>query len=405
MKENIYSVTEFNKELKEYIENNARFSNFFLKGEMSTVSYYKSGHLYFNLKDKNSQIKCAAFNYKYKQIPEDLKEGDQVKIFCDLGVYENRGEVQILVRHVEKLDKLGEKFLELAKLRKELEEKGYFSEEYKQELPKYPKNIGVVTAFTGAALQDIIKTAKKRDSRINIYVFPSKVQGIGAKEEIVKGIEVLNSIPEIDLIIAGRGGGSIEDLWCFNEREVAMAFFNSKKPIISAVGHEVDHLLSDLTADARAATPTQAIEMCVPEKRELQENINGRIRFIKKIISSKIQTAEKELKELKGNYYLKSFYKELCKLSHQLVLKEEILNNRIKSILLEKESQLNLKIESIYNKNPIQILKKGYSITSSNNKIVKDISVLKKGDKIKTQIKNGIIYSIVEELKENEIED
>lgn len=405
MEERIYSVTEFNRKLKEYIENNALFSDFFLKGEMSTVSYYKSGHLYFNLKDKDSQIKCAAFNYKYKKIPEDLKEGDQVKIFCDLGVYENRGEVQILVRHIEKLDQLGEKFLELAKLKKELELKGYFSQEYKKPLPKYPKNIGVVTAFTGAALQDIIKTAKKRDPRINIYVYPSKVQGVGAKEEIVKGIEVLNKIPEIDIIIAGRGGGSIEDLWCFNEKEVAIAFFNSIKPIISAVGHEVDHLLTDLTADARAATPTQAIEMCIPEKREMQESINSKVRFINKIINSKVALAENELNKLKGNYYLKNFSKELNKLSHQLVLKEEVLSNRIKSILSEKASQLNLKIESIYNKNPIQILQKGYSITTFDGKIIKNIDVLKKGDKIKTQTKDGVIFSIIEELKKNEIKN
>ncbi|MBP6062757.1 MAG: exodeoxyribonuclease VII large subunit [Fusobacteriaceae bacterium] len=403
LEERIYSVTEFNRKLKEYIETNALFSDFFLKGELSTVSYYKSGHLYFNLKDKDSQIKCAAFNYKYKKIAEDLKEGDQVKIFCDLGVYENRGEVQILVRHIEKLNQLGEKFLELAKLRQELELKGYFSQEYKKPLPKYPKNIGVVTAFTGAALQDIIKTAKKRDPRINIYVYPSKVQGVGAKEEIVRGIEVLNKIPEIDLIIAGRGGGSIEDLWCFNEREVAIAFFNSVKPIISAVGHEVDHLLTDLTADARAATPTQAIEMCIPEKREMQESVNSKARFINKIINSKVTLAVKELNKLKGNYYLKNFSKELNKLSHQLVLKEEVLNNRIKTILSEKSSQLNLKIESIYNKNPIQILQKGYSITTFNGKVIKNIEILEKGDKIKTRTKDGVIFSIIEELKKNEI--
>ncbi|MBP9510262.1 MAG: exodeoxyribonuclease VII large subunit [Fusobacteriaceae bacterium] len=403
LEERIYSVTEFNRKLKEYIETNALFSDFFLKGELSTVSYYKSGHLYFNLKDKDSQIKCAAFNYKYKKIAEDLKEGDQVKIFCDLGVYENRGEVQILVRHIEKLNQLGEKFLELAKLRQELELKGYFSQEYKKPLPKYPKNIGVVTAFTGAALQDIIKTAKKRDPRINIYVYPSKVQGVGAKEEIVRGIEVLNKIPEIDLIIAGRGGGSIEDLWCFNEREVAIAFFNSVKPIISAVGHEVDHLLTDLTADARAATPTQAIEMCIPEKREMQESVNIKARFINKIINSKVTLAVKELNKLKGNYYLKNFSKELNKLSHQLVLKEEVLNNRIKTILSEKSSQLNLKIESIYNKNPIQILQKGYSITTFNGKVIKNIEILEKGDKIKTRTKDGVIFSIIEELKKNEI--
>ncbi|MGL5645430.1 exodeoxyribonuclease VII large subunit, partial [Cetobacterium sp.] len=246
MEEKIYSVTEFNKMVKGYIDENPNFQEFFLKGELSGVTYYKSGHLYFTLKDKQSQIKCAAFNYKFKRIAEDLKEGDSVKIFGDVGFYEARGDFQVLVRHVQKEDKLGEMFAKLEKLKKDLEREGLFSPLFKKVLPKYPKAIGVVTAYTGAAFHDIVNTTRKRFKNIDIYIYSAKVQGVGAKEEIIKGIETLNKIPEIDLIIAGRGGGSVEDLWAFNEEEVARAYFQSEKPIISAVGHEIDNLLSDL---------------------------------------------------------------------------------------------------------------------------------------------------------------
>ncbi|MGL5950310.1 MAG: exodeoxyribonuclease VII large subunit, partial [Cetobacterium sp.] len=281
MEEIVYSVTEFNKMVKGYIDENPNFQEFFLKGELSGVTYYKSGHLYFTLKDKNSQIKCAAFNYKYKRIPEDLKEGDSIKIFGDVGFYETRGDFQVLVRHIQKEDKLGEMFAKLEKLKSDLEKEGLFSPLFKKRLPRYPSAIGVVTAYTGAAFHDIVNTARKRFENIDIYIYSAKVQGPGSKEEIVKGIEVLNRIPEIDFIIAGRGGGSIEDLWAFNEEEVARAFYRSEKPIISAVGHEIDNLLSDLVADVRAATPTQAIEIGVPVKKDIENQMLEREKKLK----------------------------------------------------------------------------------------------------------------------------
>lgn len=402
MEDRIYTVTNFNRMLKEFVETNSQFSNFFVIGEMSSVTYYKSGHLYFSLKDKNAQIKCAAFNFHYKKIPENLKDGDQVKIFCDLGVYENRGEIQLLVRYIEKQNRMGEKFLELEALKKELEKDGYFSLEHKKKLPKYPKNIGVVTSASGAALQDIIKTVKKRDDRINIYLYPAKVQGDGAKEEIIKGIEALNKIPEIDFIIAGRGGGSIEDLWCFNEKEVALAFFYSSKPIISAVGHEIDILLSDLTADIRAATPTQAVELSVPEKSILKENLNNKIRSLEKTLNFKLLKKRKEYESLENNYILKNFYKELLKTSDSIAQKESILSSKIKLIINKKEREIAVKAESLVNKNPVALLAKGYSMVFHKEERINSIEELKENDLIKSVVSDGIIYSRIEELKKSE---
>ena len=398
MEEKIYSITEFNKMVKSYIDENPNFQEFFLKGELSGVTYYKSGHLYFTLKDSKSQIKCAAFNYKFKRIPEDLKEGDSIKIFGDVGFYETRGDFQILVRHVQKEDKLGEMFAKLEKLKKTLEKEGLFSPLFKKQLPKYPKAIGVVTAYTGAAFHDIVNTTRKRFPNIDIYIYSAKVQGIGAKEEIVKGIKTLNEIPNIDLIIAGRGGGSVEDLWAFNEEEVARAFYESQKPIISAVGHEIDNLLSDLVADIRAATPTQAIEIAIPVKKEIELKLSEKEIKIKNSMNRLIKNKENELNQLKENYILKNFIKMIEEKNYELLLKEEKLSKEIEKIFREKKYEIGIRTEKLIALNPLEILKRGYTVTKKNQNIIKSSLELEVGDKIETILKDGKIISKIEEI-------
>ncbi|MGL5545081.1 MAG: exodeoxyribonuclease VII large subunit [Cetobacterium sp.] len=399
MEEIVYSVTEFNKMVKGYIDENPNFQEFFLKGELSGVTYYKSGHLYFTLKDKNSQIKCAAFNYKYKRIPEDLKEGDSIKIFGDVGFYETRGDFQVLVRHIQKEDKLGEMFAKLEKLKSDLEKEGLFSPLLKKRLPRYPSAIGVVTAYTGAAFHDIVNTARKRFENIDIYIYSAKVQGPGAKEEIVKGIEILNKIPEIDFIIAGRGGGSIEDLWAFNEETVARAFYKSEKPIISAVGHEIDNLLSDLVADVRAATPTQAIEIGVPVKKDIVNQMLEREKKLKNSIDRVLKTKKNELEKLRNDYILKNFIKTIEEKNQNLVYLEERLENSLSKIIKEKKHDLEIRTEKIIGLNPLAVLKRGYSITKSKDKSLKKLSELNIGDEIETVLNFGKIISVVKEMK------
>ncbi|WP_293720681.1 exodeoxyribonuclease VII large subunit [uncultured Cetobacterium sp.] len=399
MDEIVYSVTEFNKMVKGYIDENPNFQEFFLKGELSGVTYYKSGHLYFTLKDKSSQIKCAAFNYKYKRIPEDLKEGDSIKIFGDVGFYEARGDFQVLVRHVQKEDKLGEMFAKLEKLKNDLEKEGLFSPLFKKRLPKYPNSIGIVTAYTGAAFHDIVNTTRKRFENIDIYIYSAKVQGIGAKEEIVKGIETLNRIPEVDLIIAGRGGGSVEDLWAFNEEEVARAFYRSEKPIISAVGHEIDNLLSDLVADVRAATPTQAVEIAIPVKSEIEKQILDREKRVRSSIDRTLRLKKDELEKLKNNYVLKNFIRTIEEKNQNLVYLEERLEKSLNNIFKEKRHELELRTEKIIGLNPLAVLSRGYSITKSKNKSLKNLSEIKVGDEIETILNFGKIISEVKEIK------
>lgn len=395
--EKVYSVSEFNKMVKSYIDDIDDFQEFFIEGEISNITYYKSGHLYFSIKDNKSQIKCAAFNYKLKKIPEDLKEGDLIKLFGDVGFYEARGEFQVLVRYIEKQNILGSLYAKLEKVKEKLESAGFFDKKYKKELPKFPKNIGVVTALTGAALQDIIKTTRKRFNSINIFIYPAKVQGIGSGQEIIKGIETLNRIEEIDFIIAGRGGGSIEDLWAFNEEDVAMAFFNSKKPIISAVGHEIDFLLSDLTADKRAATPTQAIELSIPEKINLIEDLKVKRAYVTKLLKSYITNMKKNLLLRIENYHIKKFPDRIDVLRENIVEKEIYLKKLIDSFMEQKRNTFEIKIDKISVLNPINTLKRGYTVSQIKNKRIDILEDIEINDEMTTILKNGKVISIVKE--------
>lgn len=399
MEDKIYGVSEFNRIVKNFIDDVPEFHNFFLKGELSGVTYYKSGHLYFTIKDRKSQIKCAAFSYKLKRIPEDLKEGDSVTIFGDVGFYEVRGDFQILIRHIEKENSMGELYRKLEMVKEKMEEEGYFSAENKKPLPKYPRNIGVVTSSNGAGLYDIITTSRKRMDNINIYVYPAKVQGDGAIEEIIEGIKTLDKIPEIDLIIAGRGGGSIEDLWAFNEEKVAMAFYNCKKPIISAVGHEIDFLLTDLVADVRAATPTQSAEIAIPVKKDVLEMLEDDKKYLTSLIKKKIEHSKIHLENRENSYALKNFSRVFKDSKEILDSKEVELERAMKLLLERKKQKIQVQAEKIISLNPLNILSRGYSLVKSNEKIIKSSDEVNQGDEIEIKLYKGSLVGTVKEIK------
>ena len=399
MEDKIYGVSEFNRIVKNFIDDVPEFHNFFLKGELSGVTYYKSGHLYFTIKDRKSQIKCAAFSYKLKRIPEDLKEGDSVTIFGDVGFYEVRGDFQILVRHIEKENSMGELYRKLEMVKEKMEEEGYFSAENKKPLPKYPRNIGVVTSSNGAGLYDIITTSRKRMDNINIYVYPAKVQGDGAIEEIIEGIKTLDKILEIDLIIAGRGGGSIEDLWAFNEEKVAMAFYNCKKPIISAVGHEIDFLLTDLVADVRAATPTQSAEIAIPVKKDVLDMLEDDKKYLTSLIKKKIEHSKIHLENRENSYALKNFSRVFKDSKEILDSKEVELERAMKLLLERKKQKIQVQAEKIISLNPLNILSRGYSLVKSNEKIIKSSDEVNQGDEIEIKLYKGSLVGTVKEIK------
>ena len=299
------TVFELNKIIKEAFENNPYFNRVYIKGEISNFKrQLPSGHCYFTVKDENSRISTVMFNGKASKLKFDPKDGDLVLITGKVSVYEPNGNYQLYVDNME-LDGSGNLFKKFLELKEKLEKEGLFKEENKKPIPKFPKKIGVVTASTGAAIRDIITTIKRRYPIVEIYIFPSLVQGDMAKDDIVRNIEIANTFP-LDTLIVGRGGGSIEDLWAFNEPEVAYAIYNSKIPVISAVGHERDFTIADFVADLRAITPTAAAELATPNIIDLNIYIDANINKASNLIEALIINYKNRLDRFKNSYILKN---------------------------------------------------------------------------------------------------
>lgn len=409
------TVTDINNYIKNIVDGDFFLSNVTLKGEISNLKFHTRGHLYFSLKDENSKINAVMFNYKNLGLNFIPKDGMNVIVKGKVSVFTTGGSYQITVSNM-KEDGIGNLYLLFEELKRRLEREGLFSPEHKKKLPRIPKKVGVITAATGAAVKDIISTINRRFPLTEIILFPTLVQGVGAKENIVKMINEANE-SDVDVIILGRGGGSIEDLWAFNEEIVARAIYNSNKPIVSAVGHEIDFTISDFVSDMRAPTPTGAAELVVPSKVEIQSYLNDYKGRIISVINKKIKSYTDTFSKLKNTYILKnpiSMYEideqkldnMLEKLgsimTYKLEREKSKLNNLSKMIspnMLNRLDKEKIKLENIETKlnllNPENILKKGYSLTLVEGKIVKSINSVKKGSIIDTKFSDGIIKSEV----------
>lgn len=409
------SVTDVNTYLKTIMDNDPFLNYVYIRGEISNLKFHTRGHLYFSLKDENSKINAVMFNYKNMNIDFVPEDGMNVLVKGKISVFVNGGSYQITVTNM-KQDGIGNLYILFEELKKKLKNEGLFDEEHKKKLPRIPKKIGVITASTGAAVRDIISTINRRFPLAEIILFPSLVQGSGAKENLVKMIETADK-SDVDVIILGRGGGSIEDLWAFNEEIVARAVYNAKKPIVSAVGHEIDFTICDFVADLRAPTPTGAAELVVPSKLEIQKYLSDYNSRLLSVITSKISTYKTTLKKLESSYILnnpKSMYEvEEQKLDsileklgslmgHTLEkskLKLENLTKNITPNILYKLDKNKSHLETLEQKlellNPENILKKGYSLTIKDGKIITNASELKDGDTITTKLSIGTINSKV----------
>lgn len=409
------TVTDINNYIKNIVDGDFFLSNVTLKGEISNLKFHTRGHLYFSLKDENSKINAVMFNYKNLGLNFIPKDGMNVIVKGKVSVFTTGGSYQITVSNM-KEDGIGNLYILFEELKRRLDREGLFSPEHKKKLPRIPKKVGVITAATGAAVKDIISTINRRFPLTEIILFPTLVQGVGAKENIVKMINEANE-SDVDVIILGRGGGSIEDLWAFNEEIVARAIYNSNKPIVSAVGHEIDFTISDFVSDMRAPTPTGAAELVVPSKVEIQSYLNDYKGRIISVINKKIKSYTDTFSKLKSTYILKnpiSMYEIdeqkldnlLEKLgsimTYKLEREKSKLNNLSKMIspnMLNRLDKEKIKLENIETKlnllNPENILKKGYSLTLVEGKIVKSINSVKKGSIIDTKFSDGIIKSEV----------
>ena len=412
MNDKYISVNQLTRYIKYKIDNDINLNEVFLRGEISNFKAHSRGHFYFTLKDEKSRISAIMFSSATKNIKFVPQDGMKVLVTGKISVFETTGNYQIYVNEMLE-DGVGNLYIAYEQLKKKLEQEGLFKTDHKKPIPKIPNRVGVITAPTGAAIKDIISTIKRRWPLCEILLFPALVQGELAHETIVEQIKNADNY-NLDTLIVGRGGGSIEDLWPFNEEDVARAIYNCNTPIISAVGHEVDFTIADFVADLRAPTPTGAAEMAVPQRNEVISLINQINIRLNKALINKININKKHLEEIKKHYIFTnpisiyqakemSFDAILERLKYSLTnlihIKEKNYQKVTSSIVLQnpeilfdkkKNKYINIlsKLETL---SPLKTLQRGYSITKKDNKVITSIKNIKKGDNIKIEFNDGNI--------------
>ncbi len=382
------SVSELNSYIKNKFENDEYLENVLVKGEISNFKNHYTGHMYFTLKDENSLIKCIMFKSYAQRLDFMPKDGMKVFLVGGVSVFERDGVYQIYVKAMQE-DGVGILYKKYEELKQKLEKDGYFDEFHKQKIPQMPKIIGVLTSQTGSVIKDIINVSTRRNPNVCIRLFPVPVQGEGAAEKIANGIKFMNDNKLADVLILARGGGSLEDLWPFNEEIVAHAIYNSKIPIISAVGHETDFSISDFVADLRAPTPSAAAELAVPDIYEIKQKINIyqnrlRISLIKKV----------EIMKLRYEKCMSSrVFKEPLRNINDNYLKVDTYIKRLENSIIAKQKEEKTKYVELISKldalSPLKTLTRGYSLIEQDSKIVKSSKKLKTGDKINIRFSDG----------------
>lgn len=436
------TVSALTKYIKVKLESDKHLTRILIKGELSNFKRHSRGHFYFTLKDEQAAISCIMFSRDTTDVSFEPKEGDHVLIEGRISVYEPSGTYSIQVKSL-KLDGIGELYLKYEKLKRELEEKGYFDQSHKKPIPKFPKKIGVITSPTGAVIQDIKNTVSRRYMLTEIHLYPALVQGPGSSESIKNQILLANQKDEVDVLIVGRGGGSIEDLWGFNELATIEAIYQSKIPIITAIGHETDYTISDFVSDLRAPTPTAAAELATPNKSDLLEKIDESRYYIQKSMRSYIEFYQTKLMHVDQS--LERLSPSLKLEQHQIDVNrlDEMLNHHMKQILLDKkvdleryvekmkhpqdkidyykekreilEQSLDRNINYIFNvktsqfetfKNalkalsPLALMDKGYAIIKKNQNVLTTIHDVSIHDEIEIELKDGYVYTHVDRKKE-----
>ncbi len=395
----IISVGKLTDYIKQKLEGDSQLVNIWVRGEISNFRRHNNGHLYFTLKDNESQIECAMFRPSATSLKFEPEHGLKVLVRASVSVYKPYGKYQLVISemHPDGLGALHQRFLQL---KEKLKKEGLFSEEHKKPIPKFPRTVGLVTSPTGAAVRDLIRILTRRFPNIKIKLAPTLVQGIGAAEDIVRSIRLLNRVEGIDVIIVGRGGGSLEDLWCFNEEIVARAIFESKIPIISAVGHETDFTISDFVADCRASTPSNAAEIAVQDKDELLSNINH---LRDKLLNKTKLTIAFKAQSLNAVIDRPLFKRPFDFINEYLQQLDDSMLRSGRAILV----YLKLKREvlegvkgKLHSLDPKAVLGRGYSVVMYEGKVIKKSSDIKINDLLDIILQKGEIKSKVVEVKD-----
>lgn len=397
MASGIYSVTQVNSYIKNMFTQDFLLNRISVKGEVSNCRYNGSGHIYFTIKDDGGTLAAVMFAGNRKGLAFRLTDGQKVIVKGSISVYERDGRYQLYASSIT-ADGEGDLYLRFEKLKKELEEMGMFDASYKQPINKHASRIGVVTAATGAAIQDIINITHRRNPYVQLILYPATVQGEKAVLSIIKGIEKLDRM-DVDTIIVGRGGGSIEDLWAFNEEAVARAVFNCRTPVISAVGHETDFTITDFVADLRAPTPSAAAELAVADINDTEDYIEGYKIRLKKALNIKLEVMKKSV----DGYAVRFKYlspKGMLNTKREYASRlYERLDSYMKHRVRDEKQALMIYSERLNGMSPLLKLNQGYSYTENEKGIpVNDINSVKKGDILNINVKNGIIKSVVESV-------
>lgn len=396
-KKKIYSVTQLNHEIRTLLE--GQYPVVWVEGEISNFKHHTSGHMYLTLKDDRSQISSVFFSRVNQGLKFEVKDGLKVLALGRISLYEARGQYQL---YIERLEPQGMGALQLAflQLKEKLEKEGLFSPEHKKPIPKFPRVVGVVTSPTGAAIRDILNVVNRRFHGTSVLLNPVRVQGDGAAEEIARAIREMNELGGLDVLIVGRGGGSLEDLWAFNEERVARAVFDSKIPIISAVGHEIDWTICDLVADLRAPTPSAAAELVVQNREEIEVRMHDYDIRMQKAVSQLLQVKRDQLESLCSSYAFKQPLALTQQFSQRL---DELLRqfqNYLKSCVARKGQLLETLAGKLHALSPLAILARGYSLTFNvEGELLKDAWKIKIGETIETRLKQGKIFSTVKGIK------
>lgn len=397
----IYSVGQVNTYIRTMFDQDFMLNKIYIKGEVSNCKYHTSGHIYFSLKDESGSISCVMFAGQRKGLGFAMKNGDKVVAGGSVSVYERDGKYQLYAREItlEGAGLLYERFLAL---KKELEEMGMFAPEYKQSIPVWAKTVGVVTAPTGAAIQDIRTVAGRRNPYVQLILYPALVQGEGAKKSIVRGIEALDAYG-VDVIIVGRGGGSIEDLWAFNEEEVARAIFNCHTPIISAVGHETDTTIADFAADLRAPTPSAAAELAVADIRVLLNQLLGARQRLSRAMENQVFGLRQKIGQYESKLKYLSPARQVQEKRTRLMQIEDWLCSAMENRIFAARQQLEIYIERMKGLSPLDKLNQGFSyVENKEAHAVTSISQVEEGEMLNIQVTDGKILAKVLNTKREE---
>jgi len=393
----IYTVSELTKVVRVTLED--ALPSIWVEGEISNFVLHTSGHMYFSLKDAGAVLKCAMFKRSNLGLKFKPKDGMKALCYGRLSVYEARGDYQLIA---EQIEPKGVGALELAfqQLKEKLLKDGLFDEAHKIPMPELATRIGIVTSPTGAAIRDILNIVRRRFSNIEVIINPVKVQGEGAKDEIAAAIRQFNKSGGVDVIIVTRGGGSLEDLWAFNEEVVARAIYDSKLPVISAVGHEIDFTIADFVADLRAPTPSAAAELVIPRKEDLVNRINNSLVRLKNSLSGTVETLSERFESLKASYVLRQPLNIVMQYQQEIDDLKKDLGIRVDHIVKMRGENFNFLGGKLGALNPLAILNRGYSVTVKlpGETILKDTASLSKGDTVETRLGEGKFRSVVEDV-------